>query len=190
MWNITAASSSNLHQTDRKIINTGVTNIMEYHTMKNTLSKNHYVFTHQLQCRTGALSFSVACKLNESGYLRLSFGVWQPQPLCSRGLGILVLSVKMLIKYDCSDTFACLRKPEEREKKRGEWERQETGQVRTWKQWLRILSCLNLQQLGIYTMRANNQLMHAEGWAVAAVWLLPNLLPHSSFGDDVRETWI
>ena len=30
----------------------------------------------------------------------------------SRGLEILVLSVKMLIKYDCSETFACLREAE------------------------------------------------------------------------------
>lgn len=30
------------------------------------------------------------------------------EPFCSRGLEIPVLSVKMLIKYDCSEAFACL----------------------------------------------------------------------------------
>lgn len=163
---------------------------MEYHTVKNTLSKNHYVFTHQLQCRTGALSFSVACKLNESGYLRLSFRVWQPSLSAAEDLESLCCPWRCWLNMTALTHLPARGSLKKGEKKRGEWERQETGQVCTWKQWLRILSCLNLQQLGIYTMGANNQLMHTEGWAVAAVWILPNLLPHSSFGGDMRETWM
>lgn len=52
-------------------------------------------------------------KENESGYLRqLQYSECDSQAFCSRGLEILVLSVKMLIKYDCSETFACLREAE------------------------------------------------------------------------------
>lgn len=74
--------------------------------------------------------------------------------------------MKVLIKYDCSDTFACQRKLQKGREVSGERGRQGTGQACTWKQWLRILSCLNLQQLGIYTMGANvvNQLIHTWGY--------------------------
>lgn len=59
--------------------------------------------------------------------------------VCSTGLEILV-AVKMLIKYDCAETFACLRESEVEEgrgvegvkgKKKRKKERQGTGQVCT-----------------------------------------------------------
>lgn len=43
------------------------------------------------------------------GYLKQLFRSVTAEPEPSRGAEILVLSVKMLIKYDCSETFGCLR---------------------------------------------------------------------------------
>lgn len=146
--NIIAELTCHLHQTGKSSALSVWYNGEIAPRKTHYLKGNHYIF----------MSFLCCFKLNESRYPRLLFRVWQPSLLHKRTWAAL---------DDDDDEIwllwnICLPKEASRREVRGEWGDAGTGQVCTWKQWLMIFSCLNLQQLGICTMVVNvvYQLIH------------------------------